>query len=64
MKLTKIRKIEGDLAALKSDLIMALKVEEKEVTINQLTRQILVKVGPYSSLGKVEWAVANWKAGT
>jgi large subunit ribosomal protein L49 len=44
MKLTRIRKIEGDLAALKADLTAALKVEEKDVTINQLTRHIIVKV--------------------
>jgi large subunit ribosomal protein L49 len=44
MKLTRIRRIEGDLTALKKDLQAALNVAEKEVTINQLTRHIIVKV--------------------
>lgn len=44
MKLTRLRRIEGDLAALKKDLQTALKVADGEVTINQLTRHIMVKV--------------------
>jgi large subunit ribosomal protein L49 len=44
MKLTKVRRIEGDVTALRNDLRAALELDEKEVTINQLTRQIIVKV--------------------
>jgi large subunit ribosomal protein L49 len=44
MKLTKLRRIEGDVTALRNDLREALGLEEKEVTINQLTRHIIVKV--------------------
>lgn len=44
MKLTKLRRIEGDVNALRNDLRAALELDEKEVTINQLTRHIIVKV--------------------
>jgi len=44
MKLTKLRRIEGDVTALRNDLRHALGMDEKEVTINQLTRHIIVKV--------------------
>lgn len=44
MKLTKLRRIEGDVNALRSELQQALGMEQKEVTINQLTRHIIVKV--------------------
>jgi large subunit ribosomal protein L49 len=44
MKLTKLRRIEGDVNALRNDLRAALGLDEKEVTINQLTRHIIVKV--------------------
>jgi len=43
MKLTKLRRIEGDVAALRRDLQEALGMEDKEVVINQLTRHIIVK---------------------
>lgn len=43
MKLTKLRRIEGDVKALRNDLREALGMEEKEVAINQLTRHIIVK---------------------
>jgi len=43
MKLTKLRRIEGDVNALRNDLREALGMDEKEVTINQLTRHIIVK---------------------
>jgi len=43
MKLTKLRRIEGDVNALRNDLREALGLEDKEVTINQLTRHIIVK---------------------
>jgi large subunit ribosomal protein L49 len=44
MKLTKLRKIEGDVNVLRSDLQKALGLTEEQVVINQLTRQIIVKV--------------------
>lgn len=50
MKLTKVRRIEGDVNALRNDLREALGMDEKEVTINQLTRHIIVKVTCTSDL--------------
>ncbi len=44
MKLTRVKRIEGNVAALRNDLREALGLEEKDVTINQLTRHIIVKV--------------------
>jgi large subunit ribosomal protein L49 len=44
MKLTKLRRIEGDVNALRTELQEALGLEQKEVVINQLTRHIIVKV--------------------
>lgn len=44
MKLTKVRKIEGDIDVLRNDLQVALGVEDKEVVINRLTGHIIVKV--------------------
>jgi large subunit ribosomal protein L49 len=43
-KLTRIRRIEGDVTALRSELQEALGLEAKEVVINQLTGHIIVKV--------------------
>ncbi|KAL3426248.1 mitochondrial large ribosomal subunit l49 [Phlyctema vagabunda] len=43
MKLTKVRKIEGDVSVLRAELQEALGLGEKEVVINQLTKQIIVK---------------------
>ncbi|PBP19711.1 hypothetical protein BUE80_DR009433 [Diplocarpon rosae] len=42
-RLTKVRRIEGDITALKKDLQEALGLRDKDVTINQLTNQIMVK---------------------
>jgi large subunit ribosomal protein L49 len=44
MKLTKLRRIEGDVNVLRDDLQQALGMDQKEVVINQLTKQIIVKV--------------------
>lgn len=44
MKLTKLRRIEGDVNVLRKDLQLALGMDEKEVVVNQLTRHIIVKV--------------------
>ncbi|KAH8595273.1 putative 54S ribosomal protein IMG2, mitochondrial [Bisporella sp. PMI_857] len=41
---TKVRKIEGNIKALRSDLLQALRLEEKDIMINQLTQQIIIKV--------------------
>jgi len=43
MKLTRLKRIEGDVNALRNDLREAFGMDEKEVTINQLTRHIIVK---------------------
>lgn len=43
-KLTRLKGIEGDLTVLRDELRESLGLEDKEVTINQLTRQIMVKV--------------------
>ncbi|RFU30848.1 hypothetical protein B7463_g5487, partial [Scytalidium lignicola] len=42
-KQTKLRRIEGNISALKSDLQQELGLGEKEVVINQLTKQIIIK---------------------
>ncbi|KAH7382891.1 mitochondrial large subunit ribosomal protein-domain-containing protein [Cadophora sp. MPI-SDFR-AT-0126] len=42
-KLTRVRKIEGDVNVLKTDLQVALGVKEGDVTVNQLARQVIVK---------------------
>ena len=41
---TKVRRIEGDIMALKTDLQRALGLEDKEIVINQLTQHIIIKV--------------------
>lgn len=45
-KLTRLRKIDGDLAQLRSDLQQALQLKDEQIVINQLTRQITINVGP------------------
>jgi len=40
---TKVRRIEGDIMALKTDLQRALGLEDKEIVINQLTQHIIIK---------------------
>ena len=44
LKQTRLRRIEGNINILRLDLQKALGVEDKEITINQLTQQIIVKV--------------------
>jgi large subunit ribosomal protein L49 len=44
LKQTRLRKIEGNVAALRQELQMALGLEEKEVVINQLNKHIIIKV--------------------
>lgn len=41
---TRVRKIEGDIMALRDDLRQALCLKEEHITINQLTRHIIIKV--------------------
>lgn len=45
LKQTKIRKIEGDVAALRSELKSALELVDEQIVINQLTKHIIIKVG-------------------
>ncbi|KAA6411730.1 MAG: mitochondrial large ribosomal subunit [Lasallia pustulata] len=42
-KLTRLRKIDGDLAVLRSDLQQALQLKDEHIAINQLTRHIVIK---------------------
>jgi large subunit ribosomal protein L49 len=44
LKQTRVRRIEGKIAVLRAELQELLKVDESEVTINQLTQQIIIKV--------------------
>lgn len=41
---TRVRKIEGDIEALRDDLQRALGLKEEQIIINQLTRHIIIKV--------------------
>lgn len=41
---TKVRRIEGDIMALRTDLQTALRLEDREIVINQLTQHIIIKV--------------------
>jgi len=43
LKQTKLRRIEGNINVLRTDLQQALGVDEKDVVINQLTQQIIVR---------------------
>jgi large subunit ribosomal protein L49 len=43
-----VRRIEGNIMAMKTDLQRALGLEDKEIVINQLTRHIIIKVGTRS----------------
>jgi large subunit ribosomal protein L49 len=43
LKLTTVRKITGDLSALKDELKLVLNKKEGEVTINALTQHVIVK---------------------
>lgn len=44
LKQTRLRKIEGDINTLRVQLRDALKVDDKEIVINQLTKQIIIRV--------------------
>ncbi|CCX09812.1 mitochondrial large subunit ribosomal protein-domain-containing protein [Pyronema domesticum] len=41
--ITKIRKVEGDVAALRQNIIDALEMDPARIHINQLTRHIIIK---------------------
>ncbi|TAQ87618.1 hypothetical protein B7494_g4042 [Chlorociboria aeruginascens] len=43
LKQTRLRKIEGDINTLRTELQEALGLEEKEVVINQLTKHIIIR---------------------
>ncbi len=44
MKVTLLKKGEGDLQALKHDIKDALQLKETEVSVNSITKHIVVKV--------------------
>lgn len=44
LKQTKLRKIEGDISALRMQLRDALKLDDKDIVINQLTKHIIIRV--------------------
>ena len=44
LKQTRIRKISGDITALRTDLQRELGLREDQIRINQLTRHIIIKV--------------------
>lgn len=50
---TRVRKIDGDIKALKDDLQRALSIKEEHIVINQLTRHIIIKVGLPHGLPRV-----------
>ena len=45
LRQTRLRKVEGDIARLKTDLQEALSLEDEHIKINHLTRHIIIKVG-------------------
>lgn len=49
LHLTTIRKITGDLSALRDELRVFLGKKDEEVKINSLTQHVIVKVGPLCS---------------
>lgn len=46
LKLTTIRKITGDLSALKEELKLYLRMKDEDVKINSLTQHVIVKASP------------------
>lgn len=54
---TRVRKVEGDLKALKDDLQQALGLKKEDVAINWLSRQIIIKV--FLSVGGLFSVMAN-----
>ena len=44
LRQTRLRKVEGDIARLRTDLWEALSLEEEHIKINHLTRHIIIKV--------------------
>lgn len=43
MKLTRVKKIDGNVEALRDELRAGLGLDGKEVVVNPLTRQVMVK---------------------
>jgi len=39
-----VKKIQGDISALRNQLQQALEIDEADIKINQLTRHIIIKV--------------------
>lgn len=50
LRQTLVRKVEGDIKALRDQLQQELNLDPKDVTINMLTKQVIVKVGRERSL--------------
>ncbi|KAI9676931.1 MAG: hypothetical protein M1817_006770 [Caeruleum heppii] len=46
LRQTRIQKVEGDVTALKAQLVHQLGLDPKEVVINNLTKHIIIKVTP------------------
>ena len=44
LRQTRLRKVEGDIARLRTDLQEALSLEDEHIKINQLTKHIIIKV--------------------
>jgi hypothetical protein len=57
---TRVRKVDGDLEALKDDLQQALGLKKEDVVINRLSRQIIIKVlfsvGNHSRSRLIRWS--------
>lgn len=43
MLLTRVRKIDGNVEALRDELTAALRLEPKQAVVNPLTRQVVLK---------------------
>ena len=43
LRQTRLRKVEGDIARLKTDLQEALSLEDEHIKINHLTKHIIIK---------------------
>lgn len=52
MKVTMVKKGEGNLQALKHDIKKFLKLNDDEVAVNSVTRHIVLKVSYASLLGQ------------
>lgn len=56
LRQTKVRKIEGDVHALREDLRSAMGLQEQHIVINHLTKHIIIKV-PFLALPRISLPV-------